>query len=68
MRLKNIRVTKLFGLFDHDISVRLDDRVTIIHGPNGFGKTAILKMAQALLTNHFSTFRRAPFSTFTVTG
>ena len=66
MRLKNIRVTKLFGIFDHDIPVRLDDRITIIHGPNGYGKTAILKLVQALLTNQFSTFRRIPFSTFAV--
>ena len=65
MRLKHIRVTKLFGIFNHDIPVRLDDRITIIHGPNGFGKTAILKMVQALLTNQFSTFRRIPFGTFT---
>lgn len=66
MRLENIRVTKLFGMFDHDIPVKVDDRITIIHGPNGFGKTAILKLVQALLTNHFLTFRKAVFETFTV--
>ena len=66
MRLQHIRVTKLFGLFDHAIPVRLNDRITIIHGPNGFGKTAILQMVEALLTNQFSTFRRVPFSTFSV--
>lgn len=66
MRLHEIRVTKLFGLFDHDIPVRIGDRITIIHGPNGFGKTAILQMVQALLNNHFSTFRRTPFGSFAI--
>jgi predicted ATP-dependent endonuclease of OLD family len=67
MRLQHIRVTKLFGVFDHAIPVRLNDRITIIHGPNGFGKTAILQMVEALLTNQFSTFRRVPFNTFSIT-
>jgi len=66
MRLNHIRVTKLFGLFNHSIPVRLNDRITIIHGPNGFGKTAILQMVEALLTNQFSTFRRIPFSTLSI--
>lgn len=66
MRLAHIRVTKLFGLFDHSVPVRLNDRITIIHGPNGFGKTAILQMVEALLTNQFSTFRRIPFATFAI--
>jgi energy-coupling factor transporter ATP-binding protein EcfA2 len=66
MRLTRIQVTGLFGLFNHTIRLRLNDRITIIHGPNGFGKTAILQMTQALLTNQFSTFRRMPFHSFSV--
>lgn len=64
MRLKHIQVTKLFGVFDHDLEIHLQDRITIIHGPNGFGKTAILKMVQALLTNQFAKLRRIPFNSF----
>jgi len=66
MRLSEIHVTKLFGVFDHDIQLRTGDRITIIHGPNGYGKTAILQMVQALLANQTSVFRRVPFETFRV--
>jgi hypothetical protein len=66
MRVQHIRVTKLFGLFDHSVPVRLSDRVTIIHGPNGFGKTAMLQLLEAVLTTRFSTLRRIPFEEFSV--
>ncbi len=65
-KLTHIRVEKLFGMFDHSISMRLKDRITIIHGPNGFGKTAILQMVEAVLTNQFSIFRHTPFKTFSL--
>ncbi len=51
MRLTKIQVTKLFGVFDHTIPLNLAERITIIHGPNGFGKTAMLQMVQSLLQN-----------------
>ena len=41
MRLTKIHVTKLFGVFDHTIPLNLDDRITIIHGPNGFGNSDV---------------------------
>jgi energy-coupling factor transporter ATP-binding protein EcfA2 len=64
VRVTEIRVTKLFGLFNHTIPLRTADRITIIHGPNGYGKTVILQMVQALLTNQTSVFRRVPFESF----
>jgi hypothetical protein len=64
MRLTNIQVTKLFGVFDHTIPLNLADRITIIHGPNGFGKTAMLQMVQSLLGNRFARLRRVPFESF----
>jgi len=56
-----IRVSKLFGVFNHTIPLNLADRMTIIHGPNGFGKTAILHMIQNLLGGQFGRLRRLPF-------
>jgi predicted ATP-dependent endonuclease of OLD family len=64
MRLKKIQITKLFGVFDHTIPLNLADRITIIHGPNGFGKTAMLQMVQSLLGNRFARLRRVPFESF----
>lgn len=60
MRIKEIRVEDLFGLFTH--SIPLDkDRVTILHGPNGIGKTVLLKMIASLVRGDSSIFERVPF-------
>jgi len=42
MRLTKIQAFKLFGVFDHTIPLNSTDLITIIHGPNGYGKTAML--------------------------
>ena len=61
MRLSRIEVSKLFGVFDHVIPLNLSDRITIIHGPNGYGKTAVLLMVQSGLGNRFAKLRRVQF-------
>jgi predicted ATP-binding protein involved in virulence len=66
MRLTEIKIKKLFDTFDHSIDLRMDERITIIHGPNGYGKTMILQMVQGALTKRFSIFRRIPFEEFTM--
>jgi len=54
MRIRRVFVEKLFGFFDHDIPMKMDDRITIIHAPNGFGKTAILRMIHGLFNSRYS--------------
>ncbi len=66
MRIKQISVSGLFGIFDHVIPLKMDDRITIIHGPNGFGKTAVLKMLNGLFNSRYSELRTIPFSNFRV--
>ena len=58
-RIKQISVKNLFGMFDHTISLNLDERITIIHVLNGFGKTAILRLLDTLFSQ--STFSRNNF-------
>lgn len=60
-RLKRIEVAGLFGIYNHHIDLNLDDRVTLLHGPNGVGKTTVLQMVDALLTSKVAYFRRVPF-------
>jgi predicted ATP-binding protein involved in virulence len=53
-RLSEFRVEGLFGLYDHRIALNLEDRITIIIGPNGRGKTVCLKIIEALFRNRYA--------------
>ncbi len=64
LRLAHIEVRGLFGMYDHEINLKLDDRVTLLHGPNGVGKTTVLRMAYALLRGNLAFFRTAPMHSF----
>lgn len=64
MKILEIEVKGLFGTFDHIIPLAFADRVTIIHGPNGFGKTMMLKMIASLIVGRIAIFERVPFSEF----
>jgi predicted ATP-binding protein involved in virulence len=44
----------------------MDDRITVIHGPNGFGKTAMLRILNAFFNSRYSELRTIPFSKFCV--
>ena len=64
LRLRRIAVDGLFDIYDHDIRLNLDDRVTLLHGPNGVGKTAVLGMIDALLRQRLGYIKGIPFSRF----
>lgn len=66
MRIIEIGVTGLFGVFNHTIPLNIDERVTIIHGPNGFGKTVLLKMLDGLFNRRYDILREIPFKQFEV--
>jgi predicted ATP-binding protein involved in virulence len=66
MRIKQISVIGLFGIFNHVIPLNMDDRITVIHGPNGFGKTAMLRILNGLFNSRYSELRTIPFSKFCV--
>jgi ABC-type Mn2+/Zn2+ transport system ATPase subunit len=65
LRIKSINVTGLFGLYSHHVALK-DDHVTVIHGPNGVGKTVFLKLTNALLRGRYSEIARVPFSSFEI--
>jgi predicted ATP-binding protein involved in virulence len=66
MRIKEISVSGLFGIFDHVIPLNTDERITIVHGSNGFGKTAMLRMLDGFFNSRYSVFRSIPFTKFRV--
>ncbi len=59
-RLRVISVMRLFGVFDHRIELN-EERITIVHGPNGFGKTAILRLVAGFFERRYSMLRSVPF-------
>ncbi len=64
MRVTKISVTGLFGQYDHTIPLNQEERITIIHGPNGVGKTILLRMIHGLLQANFGPFRDVPLQEF----
>ncbi|AFL73630.1 AAA family ATPase [Thiocystis violascens] len=64
LRVRSIQVDRLFDLFDHRVDLKLEERVTILHGPNGVGKTMLLRMVNALLDGRYSLFQQVPFRRF----
>jgi predicted ATP-binding protein involved in virulence len=49
--LKTIRIEKLFNLFNYTIDLN-QNGITILTGPNGYGKTTILRMIHAISTKN----------------
>ena len=66
MRITKVSVKKLFGIFDHEIPLNQESRITIIHGPNGVGKTVLLTMLNGLFNASYRAFRDVPFEEFRV--
>ncbi|MDZ8260168.1 AAA family ATPase [Nostoc sp. ChiQUE01b] len=66
MRIKQISVSGLFGIFDHVIPLNMDERITIIHGPNGFGKTAILRILNSFFNSRNAELKAIEFRNFRV--
>ncbi len=65
-RIQQMSVAGLFGIFDHTIPLNMEERITIIHGPNGFGKTVLLSMLHALFNADYQYLFKIPFSMFRV--
>ncbi len=66
MKLTSIRVTKLFGIFDHTIPLNTNEHITIIHGSNGLGKTTLLNMIEHFFNHNFFKLSMIPFHEFIV--
>lgn len=62
LRLGHIEIAGLFGIYDHEIDLNTADRVTLLHGPNGVGKTTVLQMVNALIGDNLTYFAQVPFA------
>lgn len=60
--IKSINVENLYGLYSYQIDFKKTSKVTILTGPNGYGKTTILKIIHNLLTCNLWYFNILVFS------
>lgn len=68
VRIARLVIEGLFGEAGRpiDIEFKLEDRVTVLHGPNGSGKTVTLRLLEALRSGLYSDVCEVPFSRITL--
>lgn len=64
--LRKLVVEGLFGIYDYEIELYNEDNTKIITGPNGYGKTTILKILDNLLNNRLWYFYYLEFNSISV--
>ncbi|MDE2858228.1 MAG: AAA family ATPase [Chloroflexota bacterium] len=62
MRITKISVKGLFGMFDHEIPLNRESRITIVHGPNGVGKTVLMRMVYDLFNGEYEVIAQTHFA------
>lgn len=67
MKLLNVKLNNLFNIFNHDINLNQDERITIITAPNGYGKTIALKTIYSLFNKKFTFFNKLVFDSIIYT-
>ncbi|MCR0998593.1 AAA family ATPase [Serratia rubidaea] len=65
MKLTFLKIHKLFGLLDYDIDLEQNE-ITMLTGPNGYGKTMILKIINSILSNRLNILCRLKFEKITL--
>jgi predicted ATP-binding protein involved in virulence len=66
MKLISIHIEKLFEQFDYTIPLNQEGGITILTGPNGYGKTTILNMVYNLYKDNSKYFDSLIFSKITI--
>ena len=61
MNIIALKVNGLFGSFDHDLRFPSGERLMIMIGPNGYGKTMTLRIIDALFNHPATRLARLPF-------
>jgi len=64
--IKQIQVLNLYGFLNHTITLK-DDGITIIHGPNGSGKTRTLEIINNFFDEKFNILSRYDFEFLKIT-
>ncbi|WP_282075272.1 AAA family ATPase [Maribacter aquivivus] len=65
-KIKRIKLTKLFNVFNHTIDVNQDRGFTLVLGENGLGKTVILKLLKFVFEGDFMSLTNYEFERFDI--
>lgn len=61
-RPSKIEISGLFTRLDHTIQLHTDERITIVTGPNGSGKTHCLNILKCMVSHEFPALLAMPFA------
>lgn len=61
MNIDRVRIKGLFDNFDHDLKFGTGERIMLVIGPNGFGKTTTLNLIDILFNHALSSLVYVPF-------
>jgi predicted ATP-binding protein involved in virulence len=67
VKLTRIKIEKLFGQFDYDIELNQEEGITILTGPNGYGKTTVLNIVYNLYPWNLKYFENLIFNNISLT-
>lgn len=65
-RICRVQVRGLFDMYNHDLTLR-SEGLTIIHGPNGVGKSTVLNLIQAAVGMAIETLFKTKFDEIEIT-
>lgn len=65
MKLQRFKIMKLFGLLDYSIPLD-DNEITMLTGPNGYGKTMILNILNSIMANRLNILCNLKFEQITL--
>ena len=60
MRISVFCVKGLFGEFDYEFNIKPDQNIFLLTGPNGYGKTTILRIVKELSRKNLYFFYLLP--------
>jgi len=67
MNLQNIEIKNLFRRYNYNIELTNDSGIKIITGPNGYGKSTIIRLLSNFYSGNIYYFFEVPFNTLTLT-
>lgn len=66
MRIEGIKVVDLFDYYCYELEIKKHNSISIIHAPNGYGKTTVFRMIRNILMLNVPEIYEVPFKEFSL--